>query len=692
MKLYSTDTLKTFEFDKILGRIEFYCRNKASKKLISQISPIQDRDLAILKLNQLNEYKDLLLNKSYFPDFLFEEFESEANLLGISGSVLSEKQFSKILHASNLVNSLLKFFETKKEQLPFLAMVFNSVYYTADISNAITKIIDTDGSVKSSASKELAAIRRDLSSARKETERKFKSLIHELKKNGWLRENEESFYNGRRVIAILSEYKKNIKGVIHGSSETGKTTFIEPQDTVELNNQISELEQEERQEIFKLLKLLAQELHPHAPLIKQYFLALVELDSIRAKAYFAMEINGTMPILSKEPLLFLKDAFHPILFLQNKIQKKETIPLSIKLTPKSRIVVISGPNAGGKSIALKTLGLFQLMLQSAILIPCHPSSEMSFFNHLLVDIGDSQSIENELSTYSSRLLKMKEFLTVANRRTLFLIDEFGTGTDPELGAAIAETILEELAKKNSFGIVTTHYSNIKLLADKLSGLSNASMLFDTTTLLPKYQLLVGQPGSSYTFEVAEKIGLPKNIIDKAKSKVSGEKLKLNKMIFELQKQKNDIIEKQTILDKAILESNNSKEKYELLFQKISKKELSKKEKEEETKELKDLGIKFKVLADEWQKSKDKKSVIQKFVSKVTLEKRKKIEREQRDRLENTKEKRIKKVLLKLQVGSKVRILKSHQTGLVKELKKDKAIVIMGNIISTISIENLEVVE
>ena len=692
MRLYSTETLKLFEFDRILYKIEYLCRTKASKQKAKQIKPIEDREFAIKCLNQVNEYKNVLENKGYFPDFLFEDFEYESSLLSLPGSVLLEKQILKLLHASNLVNTLIKYFETKNEQLPYLFQVLEKVYFTEDICNAINEIIDAEGIVKSNASKELANIRRELFAKKKEAERKFRGLINELKKLGWIRESEESFYNGRRVVSILSEHKRSLKGVVHGSSETGKTTFIEPQETVELNNQIAELENEERQEIFKLLKVLTNKIRPFSFLIKEYFHLLTDLDVVRAKAYFALELKAVLPLISKEPVIKLKNAFHPILFLQNSLQKKETIPLSILLNAEKRIVVISGPNAGGKSIALKTIGLFQLMLSSAILVPCHASSEMSFFNHFLVDIGDSQSIENELSTYSGRLQKMKEFLKIANRRTLFLIDEFGTGTDPELGGAMAEVLLEELNKKNCFGIITTHYSNIKILADKLKGLINASMLFDTATLEPMYQMIMGQPGSSYTFEVAEKIGLPLDIINRAKAKISSEKLKLNKLIFELQTQKNEIEKNKRELENSVLQNIESKNKYDLLFNKLEEKNKRSKDRADETEELKELGKKFKVLSEEWQKTKDKKAVIQKFVSKVTIEKRKRIEREQKEKLENSKEKKIKKVLLKLGVGSKVRILKSHQTGIVKEIKKEKAIVIMGNILSTVSIENLEVVE
>ena len=448
MRLYSSETLKLFEFDKILNRIEQLCRTKASKQKVKFIKPFEDREITIKLLNQVNEYKNILDNKGYFPDFLFEDFEYESGLLSLPGSVLLEKQLLKILHASNLVNTLIKYFETKKEQLPFLIQIIEKVYFTEEISIAINEIIDAEGIVKTNASKDLASIRRELFAKKKEAERKFRGLVNELKKLGWIRESEESFYNGRRVVSILSEYKRSLKGVVHGSSETGKTTFIEPQETVELNNQIAELENDERQEIFKLLKVLTNKIRPFAFLVKEYFLLLTDLDAIRAKSYFAVELKSVLPLISREPIIKLKNAFHPILFLQNANQKKDTIPLSIHLSTENRIVVISGPNAGGKSIALKTIGLFQLMLSSGILVPCHPSSEMSFFNHFLVDIGDSQSIENELSTYSSRLLKMREFLKIANRRTLFLIDEFGTGTDPELGGAIAEVLLEELNKKS----------------------------------------------------------------------------------------------------------------------------------------------------------------------------------------------------------------------------------------------------
>jgi DNA mismatch repair protein MutS2 len=292
------------------------CRTKASKQKVKFIKPFEDREITIKLLNQVNEYKNILDNKGYFPDFLFEDFEYESGLLSLPGSVLLEKQLLKILHASNLVNTLIKYFETKKEQLPFLIQIIEKVYFTEEISIAINEIIDAEGIVKTNASKDLASIRRELFAKKKEAERKFRGLVNELKKLGWIRESEESFYNGRRVVSILSEYKRSLKGVVHGSSETGKTTFIEPQETVELNNQIAELENDERQEIFKLLKVLTNKIRPFAFLVKEYFLLLTDLDAIRAKSYFAVELKSVLPLISREPIIKLKNAFHPILFLQ----------------------------------------------------------------------------------------------------------------------------------------------------------------------------------------------------------------------------------------------------------------------------------------------------------------------------------------------------------------------------------------
>jgi DNA mismatch repair protein MutS2 len=692
MRLFDKNTLSVFEFEKVRKYVEENCRNVSSKRLANGLGPIDDRDDCKLQLAQLNEFTSLLRNKAALPDTLFLDFEAECNALAVEGSVLTEKQLINIKVVSSTVNDVIKFFSSKADLFPALQELIGNVYKTEDIIKAIDVIVDETAYVRSSASKELSSIRADLSKKTRESDRKFRQFVNELNKLGWIRENEAGFYNGRRVLAVLSEFKRDVKGLIHGSSETGKTTFVEPQDTVALNNEIADLQNSERREVYKLLRKLTNELRPYEVLIKNYHILLTTLDFIRAKAYFAVELNAHLPVIEKDPCIDLHNAVHPLLYLQNKASAKKTIPMSISMDRKQRIVIISGPNAGGKSITLKTVGLLQIMLQSGLLIPCSEKSKLSFFNNLLVDIGDSQSIENALSTYSSRLLSMKQFLNVANGRTLFLIDEFGTGTDPELGGAIAEVILEELAKKQAIGIITTHYTNIKLLADNLKGVINASMLFNPETLEPKYELVIGQPGSSYTFEVAEKIGLPKEIIKRAQDKVKSEKLSLNRLLADVQREKNKVTEQLQKLEEQTEATQKAEAKFEALQGKLNDKLEKSKEKQEEINKLVELGKKMNALAEEWQKNSDKKAIIKKFVDSLTAEKHKKQYQLALEKKENTKEKIIARVKKKIQVGGKVRLLKSHQTGIVQEIIKDKARVTFGNINSTVSLENLEPID
>lgn len=692
MRLFDNNTLTVFEFEKVRKYVEENCRNVSSKKLAQALAPIEDRDDCKLQLAQLNEFTSLLRNKAAIPDTLFIDFEAECNLLEVDGSVLTEKQFINIKVVSATVNDVIRFLTFKADLFPALQELIGNVYKTTDIIKAIDLIVDETGYVRSSASKDLASIRADLSKKTRESDRKFRQFVNELNKLGWIRENEAGFYNGRRVLAVMSEFKRDVKGLVHGSSETGKTTFIEPQETVALNNEIADLQNAERREVFKLLRKLTADIRPFALLIKNYHILLTTIDFIRAKAYFAVDLNASLPVIEKDPCISLENAVHPLLFLQNKASGKKTIPMSIHMDRKQRIVIISGPNAGGKSITLKTVGLLQIMLQSGLLISCSEKSKVSFFNNLLVDIGDSQSIENALSTYSSRLLAMRQFLNIANGRTLFLIDEFGTGTDPELGGAIAEVILEELTKKQAIGIITTHYTNIKLLADNLKGVINASMLFNPETLEPKYELVIGQPGSSYTFEVAEKIGLPKEIIKRAQDKVSTDKLKLNRLLADVQREKNKITEELTKLEEQTKASQKAEAKFEALQAKLNDKLERSKEKQEEINKLVELGRKYNALAEEWQKNSDKKAIIKKFVDSLTAEKHKKQYQLALEKKENTKEKIIARVKKKIQVGGKVRLLKSHQTGIVQEIIKDKARVTFGNINSTVSLENLEPID
>ncbi len=692
MNISGTDTLQLFEFDKIRELILEYCRCRSSRAKAEALEPEKDRDLLTIMLKQTDEYKQTLSIRGYFPDTSFEDFESEANLLLIANSILAEIQFSNIRSASETVNRILEFFNERSDSFLTLKKLADHLYPTNAIIDLINVIIDAHGLLKNNASPELQQIRSALISKRREADKRFRAFISEMKKKGWLRDNEENFYNNRRVLAVPSEYRRDVKGLVHGKSDTGKTTFIEPDALVELNNEISELEQDEKNEIRRLLRELTDNLRPHAFMIKNYHNFLSELDFVRAKALFAIDINGNLPQLNKNSIVELYNAVHPLLYLQNKAQHKEVIPLTLKLEQEKRILIISGPNAGGKSITLKTLGLLQLMLQSGLLVSAEEKSQMCFFNHFLADIGDSQSIEYALSTYSSRLIRMNQFLRMANNRSLILIDEFGTGTDPELGGAIAETVLEELNKRKAFGIFTTHYTNIKLLADQLEGVFNGSMLFDPETLMPKYRLIVGQPGSSYTFEVAEKIGLPKHVIDRARKKVQKDKLNLNNMLSELHKQKNQLEEEIKELKSSRERSEAATGKYTQLSTKLQEKLERDNEKREETRKLVELGRKSQALSLEWEKTKDKKEIIKKFVGSMTAIKKKREAENTPEKLTKRKKELIERLTAEIKVGSKVRMLHGKQIGTVEKIKKNIVYVNFGSMMAEVAIQNLEVAD
>ncbi|MBL7936150.1 MAG: DNA mismatch repair protein MutS, partial [Bacteroidia bacterium] len=461
--------------------------------------------------------------------------------------------------------------------------------------------------------------------------------------------------------------------------------------TININNDIAELEIDERREINRILRELSDTLRPYAFQLKQYDELLIELDFLKAKAKFAQIINATLPTISAASELKLSKAYHPILFLQNKELKKNTVPLNIHLNAQNHLVVISGPNAGGKSITLKTVGLLQTMLQSGLLVCVAENSVMSFFKHVLIDIGDTQSIEHELSTYSARLKNMISILKTVNAQTLILMDEFGSGTDPELGGAMAEVVLEELVKSKTFGIITTHFPNVKLLANKLDGVLNGSMLFDLETLDPKYILTVGEPGSSYTFEVAERVGFPKDLITRAKAKIDTDKVDLNVLLAEVQQQKTKLAEAVERSEHEEFLRKISKEKYEVLSANFRDKIDRERERKIELARLADFGQKYLRLMEEWNKNEDRKMVIKRFIDGITAETKKRKDLEKQNKRDNFAEKKVARIKPLLKVGSKVKILNSSEIGIVESLKDEKVNITFGILKMTVNMENLELV-
>jgi len=691
MTIIDHEALSLLDFQKIKNEISLFTHSEKAKQKTSQISIIADSKSLIIELNRVSELNTILSNNGFFPNLQFEDFKKEVTLLSLEGSMLVEEQFFLIKQSAEIANTLIRFLKTNKNNLPFLNELVSGIDDNKIISKEVDAILDFEMKVKDNASKELQKIRHDLREKRKESDLKFNRYANELKKLGFLRENEESYFNGRRTLAVLAENKGEVTGFVHSKSETGKTIFIEPSALVNINNDVAELEIDERREINKILRELTTKLRVFSPQLNQFYFLLIEVDVLRAKALYAQKIKACLPLISLEPELKLEKAFHPILFIQNQEQKKTTIPLTVHLHKDEHLLVISGPNAGGKSVTLKTIGLLQTMLQCGLLVSVGPNSVMSFFNHILIDIGDTQSIEHELSTYSARLKKMISILNTVTHQTLVLIDEFGSGTDPDLGGAMAEVVLEEIVKSKTFGIITTHYSNVKLLANKLDGVKNGSMLFDLETLDPKYILSVGEPGSSYTFEVAERVGFPIDLINRAKLKTDTNKVDLNNLLAEVQQQK-------TILYEAIEKTEHenflqkiSKEKYEVLSSNYQEKIERERERKIELARLADFGHKYLKLLDDWNKNENRKEVIKRFIDGISAETRKRKDLEKQNRIDKFSEKKVARIKPLLQTGTKVKILNSSQIGIVDEILNEKVKITSGNLKMTVNIHNLEIV-
>ena len=495
-------------------------------------------------------------------------------------------------------------------------------------------------------------------------------------------------------MAVFAEHKRHVKGILHGESDSRKTAFIEPEETIPLNNEVFSLENDEIREVQRILRALTAKLSVYSTLLQGYLEVIGEYDFIKAKAKLALDMNGQLPELMDKAHLDLKDAYHPLLYLYNKESSKKTIPVTLTLDDKNRILVISGPNAGGKTVTMKTIGLNQVMLQSGLLVPVHPTSRMGIFKQLFIHIGDTQSIEFELSTYSSHLQHMKHFIEVANGKTLFFIDELGSGSDPNLGGAFAEVIMEELGRRHAFGIVTTHYLNLKVMANRTQGIINGAMQFDEVHLLPMYKLIVGKPGSSYTFAIAERIGLPKNLISRARDLVDEDHFKLDKLLNRTEQdlQQLDIDKKE--LHKLIRENERLKKE----MQEVMDKERHKQQvetlryqnqvTEKKLQYLKDMERKLKHIVLDWKKSEDKNTVIKNLQTLLFKGPEQIVVNKMAKRVDT----RYRETNKPIEIGVLVKSKKNYQVGEVKEIRGKRAIVQIGLLPMSVEIEDLVAVE
>jgi DNA mismatch repair protein MutS2 len=626
----------------------------------------------------------------------------------------------KILDLSIQTNDYLKFLKKFQDYYPELHAKSCAIEVTNTITKCIEEVVDKYGEIKNNASPDLVEIRRNISVVRGKINQSFGTALSHYNSLGYLDDIKESVVENRRVLAVLAMYRRKVKGTILGNSKTGSIAYIEPEAALKNSRELNLLEFEEREEIIKILRVLSYKLRPFSDLILQYQDFLSDIDLIAAKAKYAHRINAILPKINNEKRLYFREAYHPILYLNNKAENKPTFPQTIELEQNNRIIVISGPNAGGKTISLKTIGLLQLMLQCGMLIPVHERSETFLFDRILTDIGDNQSIENHLSTYSYRLKNMNYFLKKCNDKTLFLIDEFGTGSDPELGGALAETFLEEFYDREAYGIITTHYTNLKMLAGELPFASNANMLFDEKSLEPMYKLHLGQPGSSFTFEVAQKNGIPFGLINRAKKKIENTKVRFDKTIATLQKERSKMEKTSINLKEEETKAREESKKMETINAKIKDKLERYQELYDANQRLIYMGQKIDDISNNYFNNNDKKKLIGEFLKVVEIEnsKRKKISAKEKKVIEviekevkkeveikveeiriEKKEKKIKakiaeseKPKIALKVGDRARMKDGKAIGTVEKIEKNKVTVNYGVFLSKVSIDELEYVQ
>jgi DNA mismatch repair protein MutS2 len=694
MKFFPESTIHQLEFDKVKELLALHCRTEFARHRSLNLRIHTKKEFIEMALQQSNEFKMIVQSGQYFPNDFSLNIAKELKLLSIPGASLSGEQFLLIRRLAENTNNIFRWFTAEaRDTYPGLTKVIDNNYYEKNIKILIDDVLDEGGIVKDNASEALADIRMKLYRKRNELRKVFDRIVQKLNKQGYLADIEESFMNGRRVLAVFAEQKRQVKGVLHSESDSRRTSFIEPEETTELNNEIFSLEYEEQKEVFRILRKLTQQLSVYAELLKSYHDLSGEYDFIRAKAKLAIDINGNYPQVQDRAHINLINAYHPLLLLYNQKNNKPTIPVNLKLDDANSILVISGPNAGGKTVTLKTVGLLQVMMQAGLLVSVSPDSEMGIFKQLMIHIGDTQSLEFELSTYSSHLKNMKYFIENANGKTLFFIDELGSGSDPNLGGAFAEVIMEELAFKHAFGIVTTHYLNLKVMANKVKGIINGAMQFDEKNLLPLYKLQIGKPGSSYTFSIAERIGLDKKLISKARKLVDEDHFSLDKLLNRTEQDLQHIDKEKFQLQKLLKENEQLKKEMQQVLNKEKHRQeveiLQEQNKISQQKidYIKDMERRLKAMVIEWGKAENKDEVV-KMIHALLFNQKEKMQKEKHQKKLNEK---FIEVGGEIKIGDKVKMKQNRQVGVVKEFRGKKAIIQLGVIPITVDLQDLVVV-
>lgn len=707
-------TLEDLEFHKILLNVEEYAKTERVKRVIAKLKPFENINIAKFRLKATNEFLSGLQSENRFPFSEYDDIREDLEKLSVENYQMSASCFLAIKSQMLQIKELKRFLEKFESYFPVFYNHIQKLDLREEIIKKINEIFDKHGEIKDNASPRLKEIRTKLKVVQQQLSQRFMGAVKNYSE--FLDEIRESVIDGRRVLAVQATHRRKVSGRYIGTSKTGSIAYIEPESVLKSQREFDELTEDEKNEIHKILRELTAHLSEFQPELISYQNFLFQLDLISAQAHYANEINGILPQLSETKTMELIDAYHPLLYVKHKNEKKKIVPQTVKFNPNKRILVISGPNAGGKSITLKTIGLLQLMIQSGLLIPVHEKSVICFFDNIFTDIGDNQSIENQLSTYSYRLKQMQYFLRKANENTLLLIDEFGTGSDPELGGALAEVFLEEFYEMEAYGVFTTHYTNIKIKVEHLDAAENASMLFDERSLEPMYLLETGQAGSSFTFEVAQKNRIPYRLINRAKKKTERNKVRLDKTILKLQQEKFDVQKTKNQLKELKSKSEVKSEQLEQTHDKIQSKLVDFQRLYDKNMKMIQLGSRIDEMADKYLKNRSRKKLIGEFLKLIETENSKKepahfkkkqkeqivkkqLKKEmgkQADKIDEIKkkieiqEKEVaKKRLEEFRIGDRVRIKDSSSVGTIENLEKKQVTINYGKFRTKISIFDIE---
>lgn len=710
--IYPSNFEQKTGFDKVRLLVSDKCLSPLGKERVAAMSFSTDYAFISNELDLVDEFVKIQQGETDFPANYFFDVRYSLKRIRPEGTWMDEKELFDLKRSLQTIHDIIRFFQPGEDEeikYPALTALAGDILVFPQLVGRIDTILDKFGKVKDSASPELQTIRREMTITMSNISRNLQSILRAAQSEGVVEKDvTPTMRDGRLMIPVAPAFKRKIKGIVHDESASGKTVFIEPESVVEANNRIRELEGEEKREIIRILTDFTNFVRPLVPDILQSYEFLADIDFIRAKALFAIKIQGIRPVVEDKQQLDWARAIHPLLYLSLKKQHKEVVPLDIELTTEKRLLIISGPNAGGKSVCLKTVGLLQYMLQCGLLVPMHESSRTGLFEHLFIDIGDEQSIENDLSTYSSHLTHMKYFVRNCNERTILLIDEFGSGTEPQIGGAIAEALLNRFNQHKSFGVITTHYQNLKHFAEDTPGIVNGAMLYDRHLMQPLFKLAIGNPGSSFAIEIARKIGLPEDVIAEASEKVGMDYINMDKYLQDIVRDKRYWESKRQNIRQREKKLEDIIARYEKDLSEVNsqRKEIVREAKAEASRILSDANARIentireiKEAQAEKERTKQARQELQSFKDSVSdaQEEDDKLARKMaklKERAERKKQKQ--KVSAQpvfnrdvIEVGDAVRLKGQTSVGTVMELQEKQATVAFGMIKSTVKLDRLE---